>query len=166
MKNSWNRIIRSYSMWIASDGQTSTQVWQSTHMSLSIFALPSSMEIADAGHSLTQVSHPVHFSGSTTATNSFTPVIMFRGRQKKGFYYEQCPQGIVSGENPKDFRPRTRIAENIFQNAESEKKQYPGLISSARAHRSCHRCRAFYRQPSVQPAGHRLQRPIGHRPGG
>jgi hypothetical protein len=66
-----------YSMWIASDGQTSTQVWQSTHMSLSTFAFSFSMEIADAGHSFTQVSHPVHFSLSTTATNQFTPSYMF-----------------------------------------------------------------------------------------
>jgi hypothetical protein len=66
-----------YSMWIASEGQTSTQVWQSTHISLSIFALSFSMAIADAGHSLTQVSHPVHLSLSTTATNSFTPTNMF-----------------------------------------------------------------------------------------
>ena len=58
-----------YSIWIASDGQTSTQVWQSTHMSLSTLALSFSMAIADAGHSLTQVSHPVHFALSTIATN-------------------------------------------------------------------------------------------------
>ena len=56
-------------MWIASAGQTSTQVWQSTHMSLSTFALSFSIAIADAGHSLTQVSHPVHLLLSTTATN-------------------------------------------------------------------------------------------------
>jgi hypothetical protein len=73
-----------YSMWIASDGQTSTQVWQSTHMSLSTFALSFSMAIADAGHSLTQVSHPVHLSLSTIATNSFTPGYMFLFRVKKG----------------------------------------------------------------------------------
>ena len=73
-----------YSMWIASDGQTSTQVWQSTHMSLSTFALSFSMAIADAGHSLTQVSHPVHLSLSTIATNSFTPIYMFLFRVKKG----------------------------------------------------------------------------------
>jgi len=73
-----------YSMWIASDGQTSTQVWQSTHMSLSTFALSFSMVIADAGHSLTQVSHPVHLSLSTIATNSFTPLYMFLFRVKKG----------------------------------------------------------------------------------
>ena len=35
-------------MWIASEGQASTQVWQSTHMSLSTFAFSFSMEIADA----------------------------------------------------------------------------------------------------------------------
>lgn len=56
-------------MWIASEGQTSTQVWQSTHISLSTFAFSFSMDIADAGHSLTQVSQPVHFSKSITATN-------------------------------------------------------------------------------------------------
>jgi hypothetical protein len=77
-----------YSMWIASEGQTSTQVWQSTHMSLSIFALSFSMAIADAGHSLTQVSHPVHLSLSTTATNSFTPVNMFLLLGKKGYYHD------------------------------------------------------------------------------
>ena len=60
-------------MRIASDGQTSTQVWQSTHISLSTFAFSLSIAIADAGHSLTQVSHPVHLSVLTTATNSFTP---------------------------------------------------------------------------------------------
>jgi hypothetical protein len=76
--------IRTYSMWIASAGQASTQVWQSTHISLSIFALSFSIDIADAGHSLTQVSHPVHLSLSTTATNSFTPVIMFILLVKKG----------------------------------------------------------------------------------
>ena len=46
--------------------ETSTQVWQSTHMSLSTFALSFSIAIADAGHSLTQVSHPVHLLLSTT----------------------------------------------------------------------------------------------------
>jgi hypothetical protein len=78
-----------YSMWIASEGQASTQVWQSTHISLSTFALSFSMAIADAGHSLTQVSHPVHLSLSTTATNSFTPVNMFILLVKKGLllYY-------------------------------------------------------------------------------
>jgi hypothetical protein len=40
------------------------------------------MAIADAGHSLTQVSHPVHLSLSTIATNSFTPRICF-GEDKK-----------------------------------------------------------------------------------
>jgi len=68
---------RDYSMRMASEGQTSTQVWQSTHMSLSTFALSFSMAMADAGHSLTQVSHPVHLSLSTIATNSFTPSICF-----------------------------------------------------------------------------------------
>jgi hypothetical protein len=62
-----------YSIWMASDGQTSTHVWHSTHMSLSTFAFSFSKDIADAGHSLTQVSHPVHFVVSTTATKTFTP---------------------------------------------------------------------------------------------
>jgi vacuolar-type H+-ATPase subunit I/STV1 len=70
---------------MASAGQTSTQVWQSTHISLSTFAFSFSMAIADAGHSLTQVSHPVHFLRSTTATNSVTPSYMFYKRQKIGF---------------------------------------------------------------------------------
>jgi hypothetical protein len=76
---------KNYSMWIASAGQTSTQVWQSTHISLSTLAFSFSMAIADAGHSLTQVSHPVHFLRSTTATNSVTPSYMFYKRQKIGF---------------------------------------------------------------------------------
>jgi len=63
-------------MWIASDGQASTQVWQSTHMSLSTLAFSFSMAIADAGHSLTQVSQPVHFVVSTTATKLFTPSLL------------------------------------------------------------------------------------------
>jgi hypothetical protein len=101
-----------YSMWIASDGQTSTQVWQSTHMSLSTFALSFSMDIADAGHSLTQVSHPVHFSLSTTATNSFTPSIMFRGREKKGFYLTSLIRG-ESGEEPAGFFDLTGFPSEI-----------------------------------------------------
>jgi hypothetical protein len=68
-------------MWIAWDGQTSTQVWQSTHMSLSTFAFSFSIDIADAGHSLTQVSHPVHFFSSTTATmNGYSIVIASDGQ--------------------------------------------------------------------------------------
>jgi predicted outer membrane protein len=43
------------------------------------------MAIADAGHSLTQVSHPVHLLLSTMATNSFTPSYMLGKREKKGF---------------------------------------------------------------------------------
>ena|GEM_PF-2352645 len=74
-----------YSIRIASAGQTSTQVWQSTHISLSTLALSFSMAIADAGHSLTQVSHPVHLLLSTMATNSFTPSYMLGKREKKGF---------------------------------------------------------------------------------
>jgi hypothetical protein len=73
-----------HSMRIASEGQTSTQVWQSTHMSLSTLALSFSRAIADAGHSLTQVSHPVHLLSSMTATNSFTPSYMFLLLVKKG----------------------------------------------------------------------------------
>ncbi|OPY35442.1 MAG: hypothetical protein A4E34_00716 [Methanoregula sp. PtaU1.Bin006] len=87
-------------MWIASDGQTSTQVWQSTHMSLSTFAFSFSSVIAEAGHSLTQVSHPVHFSLSTTATNSFTPLYMFWRKEKKGFYLTSLIRG-ESGEERK-----------------------------------------------------------------
>ena len=68
-KNSPIKQVR-YSMWMASEGQASTQVWQSTHMSLSTFAFSFSIQIADAGHSFTQVSHPVHFSLSTTATKT------------------------------------------------------------------------------------------------
>jgi hypothetical protein len=63
-------------MWIASEGHASTQVSQSTHMSLSTFAFSFSIEIADAGHSLTQVSQPVHFVISTTATKLFTPSLL------------------------------------------------------------------------------------------
>jgi len=63
---------------MASDGQTSTQVWQSTHMSLSTLAFSFSMEIADAGHSFTQVSHPVHFVVSTTATKEFHSIVIMR----------------------------------------------------------------------------------------
>ena len=89
-KNVWKKgnfdlikNIRPYSMWIASDGQTSTQVSQSTHMSLSTFAFSFSMAIADAGHSLTQVSHPVHLSLSTTATIPFTPrELLQKGRRQ------------------------------------------------------------------------------------
>jgi hypothetical protein len=65
-----------YSIWMASEGQTSTQVWQSTHMSLSTFAFSFSIEIADAGHSFTQVSQQVHFSLSTTATKILHSTIM------------------------------------------------------------------------------------------
>ena len=65
---------------IASDGQMSTQVWQSTHMSLSTFAFSFSSAIADAGHSSTQVSHPVHLLESMIATNFFTPSYMLNKR--------------------------------------------------------------------------------------
>ena len=62
-----------HSTTMASDGQMSTHVWQSTHISLSTFAFSFSMAIADAGHSFTHVSHPVHLLVLTIATNSFTP---------------------------------------------------------------------------------------------
>ncbi len=65
---------------IASEGQMSTQVWQSTHKSLSTFAFSFSSAIADAGHSSTQVSHPVHLLVSTIATNFFTPSYMLHKR--------------------------------------------------------------------------------------
>jgi len=139
--------VPAYSIWIASDGQTSTQVWQSTHMSLSTFALSFSMEIADAGHSLTQVSHPVHLSLSTIATNSFTPFYIFLFRVKKG---------LLSKHN--------RTQENGGRSVGRE--QAGQVISSARARRPCHRCRASFRQPSGLQAGHRLQRPSGRRHGG
>jgi hypothetical protein len=65
---------------IASEGQISTQVWQSTQRSLSTFAFSFSSAIADAGHSSTQVSHPVHLLVSTIATNFFTPSYMLNKR--------------------------------------------------------------------------------------
>src|SRR5512138_3177746 len=64
-------------------------------MSLSTFAFSSSRAIADAGHSFTHVSHPVHFSLSTTATNSFTPSYMFSGKTKKGFLFDEPHQRRV-----------------------------------------------------------------------
>ena len=70
---------------IASEGQTSTHVWQSTHTSLSTLAFSFSKVIADVGHSFTQVSHPVHLLASTIATNIFTPSYMLTKRQKIGF---------------------------------------------------------------------------------
>lgn len=78
-----NSLIEAYSMLIASAGHTSTHVWQSTHISLSIFALSFSMAMADAGHSLTQVSHPVHFLVSTTATKLFSLHRICWGKDKK-----------------------------------------------------------------------------------
>ena len=65
---------------IASEGQMSTQVWQSTHKSLSTFAFSFSSPMADAGHSSTQVSHPVHLLVSTIATNFVTPSYMLHKR--------------------------------------------------------------------------------------
>jgi hypothetical protein len=52
---------------IASTGQASMQTPQSTQLSGFTFALPSTMLIALLGHSLTQVSQPVHFSRLTSA---------------------------------------------------------------------------------------------------
>jgi hypothetical protein len=49
-----------YSIRMAADGQISTQVPQSTHFSLIIFALSLFMQMASAGHVSTQVSHPTH----------------------------------------------------------------------------------------------------------
>jgi len=83
--NDLPELSKVHSIMMASAGQTSTQVWQSTHISLSTFALSFSMAIADAGHSPMQVSHPVHLLLSIKATNSFTPSYMFHKRQKKGF---------------------------------------------------------------------------------
>jgi hypothetical protein len=65
---------------IASEGQMSTQFWQSTHRSLSTFAFSFSSPMADAGHSSTQVSHPVHLLVSTIATNFVTPSYMLHKR--------------------------------------------------------------------------------------
>ena len=70
---------------MASDGQMSTQVWQSTHMSLSTFAFSFSIEIADAGHSFTQVSQAVHLSLSTTATKIIHSFVYIPQKTKKGF---------------------------------------------------------------------------------
>jgi len=84
---------------IASEGQTSTQVWQSTHMSLSTFAFSFSMAIAEEGHSLTQVSHPVHLSMLTIATNSFTPSYMFLLLTKKGFLLRSTAIRMGNVEN-------------------------------------------------------------------
>ncbi len=53
---------------MASDGQTSTQLPQSTQRSAFTTAFESPLiVIEDAGHSSTQVSHPVHTSTFTTA---------------------------------------------------------------------------------------------------
>jgi len=82
-----DRDLRDYSMWIASDGQTSTQVSQSTHMSLSTLAFSLSMDIADAGHSLTQVSQPVHFVVSTTATKTIHSIVIMQPKTKNRFRF-------------------------------------------------------------------------------
>jgi hypothetical protein len=47
---------------MACAGQASTQTPQSTQLSVLTLALLSTMLIALLGHSLTQVSQPVHFS--------------------------------------------------------------------------------------------------------
>lgn len=52
---------------MASAGQVSTQTPQSTQLSALTCALPPTMLIALLGHSLTQDSHPVHFSLLTSA---------------------------------------------------------------------------------------------------
>jgi len=82
-----DRDLRDYSMWMASDGQTSTQVSQSTHMSLSTLAFSLSMDIADAGHSLTQVSQPVHFVVSTTATKTIHSIVIMQPKTKNRFRF-------------------------------------------------------------------------------
>ncbi len=66
-----------YSIDIASDGHSSTQVSQSTQRSVSILALPSSMTMADAGQTSTQVSQAVHFSISTTAGTLSPPNVHY-----------------------------------------------------------------------------------------
>jgi len=55
-----------YSIVIAAAGQASTQTPQSTQASPTM-ALPSTILIASLGHSLTQVSQPVHLSTLTFA---------------------------------------------------------------------------------------------------
>jgi hypothetical protein len=50
----------SYSRRIAAEGQISTQVPQSTHFSLMIFALSPFMQIASAGHASIQDSQATH----------------------------------------------------------------------------------------------------------
>jgi hypothetical protein len=55
-------------------------VSQSTHISLSTLAFSFSMDIADAGHSFTHVSHPEHLLMSTIATNAFTSFYMLNKR--------------------------------------------------------------------------------------
>jgi hypothetical protein len=71
------------------------------------------MAIAEAGHSLTQVSHPVHLLVSIIATNSFTPMYIFYKRQKKGFY--PCmPEGRKTGVFGRPMNPgRSRLKKTI-----------------------------------------------------
>jgi len=66
-------------------------------MSLSTFALSFSIDIADAGHSLTQVSHPVHLSLFTTATKL--------SLHDNGFRWTDVNTGLaVNAHFPVDFR--------------------------------------------------------------
>lgn len=79
-----------HSTTIASEGQTSTHVWQSTHISLSTFAFSFSMAIAEAGHSFTHVSHPVHLLLSTIATNLVHSIVYVGEKIKNRF---RCEHG-------------------------------------------------------------------------
>ncbi len=88
---------------IASEGQISIHVSQSTHISLSIFAFSFSIAIADAGHSFTHVSHPEHLLMSTIATNAFTSFYMFKQKIKNRFRFYHS-----------DKKQLTRIPKNIF----------------------------------------------------
>jgi len=66
-----------YSRWMASDGQISTQVPQSTHFSFSTFALSLFMQMASAGQASMQVSHPAHCSLSMIATKQSTSELTY-----------------------------------------------------------------------------------------
>src|SRR5512136_1571149 len=79
-------------MWMAADGQTSTQVLHSVHFSLFTFAMPSSMVMASAGHSSTQVSQPTQRSDSTSAGI----LVYVREKRTNRFRYSTLPSG---GEN-------------------------------------------------------------------
>jgi hypothetical protein len=56
-----------YTISIASTGHSSTQTPQSTQVSASTTALPSTIFIASAGQASTHASQPVHFSSLTFA---------------------------------------------------------------------------------------------------